>query len=516
MNSLFLLTVTACVVLGTDGVRVLSIIPFHSRSHYNVYEPLLKRLAEKGHEVVSVSHFPQKSPLSNFTDVSIASSVSSQVRTIRFMDFGDQDKWYNIRTMLNACGVSLCDPVLNHPNLKKLIQSKEKFDLFIVEVFASECFLAIAHVLKIPIVVGGVTTNELPWTNYILRNPENPSYIPNSYSKFTDRMNLLERTNNFISIVVAKLCYRFFSDEPSYEIAKKHFGDDLPDFDALRSRISLILTNGHPAVSVARPLAPGYKELGGIHIPMSGPPPLPKDLQDYLDSHGKDGVIYFSLGSQIDMSTMPRQVFAAFYRAFEQVPQQILWKCSRGKMPTLPKNVKCIEWAPQLSVLCHPNVHLFISHGGLLGTQEAVYCGVPILGIPLFGDQFSNMAYFVKKGLALQLDFSQLSYERISNALSELLVNKSYKEAAQKASLQFKDRPIPPLEEATYWIEYLIRHGSNSLKTEASNLSWYQYLLLDVIFVITIPILLIVWIVYKLLKLILCRTRTIDREKKTK
>lgn len=50
---------------------------------------------------------------------------------------------------------------------------------------------------------------------------------------------------------------------------------------------------------------------------------------------------------------MPKQVFAALYRAFEQVPQQILWKCAERRMPSpLPRNVKCVGWMPQLSVLC--------------------------------------------------------------------------------------------------------------------------------------------------------------------
>ncbi|XP_025987669.2 UDP-glucosyltransferase 2 [Solenopsis invicta] len=110
--------------------------------------------------------------------------------------------------------------------------------------------------------------------------------------------------------------------------------------------------NGHPAVSLARPLVPRVKEIGGIHIPISGPKPLLVDLQDYLNSQSRSGVIYFSLGSQIDTSTIPSQVFAALYRAFEQVPQQILWTCAKERMPPLPRNVKCIGWAPLLSVLC--------------------------------------------------------------------------------------------------------------------------------------------------------------------
>ncbi|KZC14187.1 UDP-glucuronosyltransferase 2C1 [Dufourea novaeangliae] len=393
--------------------------------------------------------------------------------------------WARLQMMLYYCGVVICDPVFQHSEMQKIIQSKEKFDVFIVEIFSTECFLGIAHTLDIPVVVGMISSVAVPWSNDIMRNPEIPSYIPNYLSGLTDKMNFFQRIQNTWHFLYTKTFYRYFSDKPSYKIAKKYLSDNLPDFDWLRSKISLILANGHLTISPPRALAPGFKDVGGIHIPLSGPPPLPKDLQNYLDNQREDGVIYFSLGSQLDGTTMPEQVLVAFYRAFEQLPQQILWKCTEEKMPTLPRNVKCIEWAPQLSILCHPNVRMFITHGGLLGTQEAVYCGVPMLGIPLFGDQHSNVAYSVKKGLALELDYYGLSYETISSALNEMLKNKSYGEVAQRASLQFRDRPIPPVEEGVYWIEYLIRHGPDSLKIEAANLTWYQYLLLDIVCVIT-------------------------------
>lgn len=41
-----------------------------------------------------------------------------------------------------------------------------------------------------------------------------------------------------------------------------------------------------------------------------------------------------------------------------------------------------------LHVSGHKNTKLFITHSGLLSTQESVYHGVPMLGIPIFADQF--------------------------------------------------------------------------------------------------------------------------------
>jgi len=48
------------------------------------------------------------------------------------------------------------------------------------------------------------------------------------------------------------------------------------------------------------------------------------------------------------------------------------------------------KWLPQSDILAHKNVVLFITHGGLFGTQEGLYRGVPMLFIPLYGDQVNK------------------------------------------------------------------------------------------------------------------------------
>jgi len=78
-----------------------------------------------------------------------------------------------------------------------------------------------------------------------------------------------------------------------------------------------------------------------------------------------------------------------------------------------------------------------------------------------------------------------------------------YMHSAKIASEIFKDRPMSPEKSVAYWTEYVIRHkGAPHLKSQALNLTWYQYFLLDIIAVILILILMFVLIVLKFLKFV--------------
>jgi len=62
---------------------------------------------------------------------------------------------------------------------------------------------------------------------------------------------------------------------------------------------------------------------------------------------------------------------------------------------------------------------------------------------------------------------------------------------------------MSPEQSAVYWTEYIIRHkGAPHLRSQALNLMWYQYFLLDVIAVMLICLFLVLFIIYKILKLL--------------
>jgi glucuronosyltransferase len=68
-------------------------------------------------------------------------------------------------------------------------------------------------------------------------------------------------------------------------------------------------------------------------------------------------------------------------------------------------------------------VKLFITHGGKGSLAECIYHGVPIVGIPFFGDQMTNIAVAVEEGWAMRVDFVNLSDETFSTAINEIIQN---------------------------------------------------------------------------------------------
>lgn len=75
------------------------------------------------------------------------------------------------------------------------------------------------------------------------------------------------------------------------------------------------------------------------------------------------------------------------------------------------------------SILAHPNVKGFMTHGGLLGLSEGIYCGVPMVVTPMYGDQGHNAAAAAARGAAIILQYEDITEESLGNALNEILNN---------------------------------------------------------------------------------------------
>ncbi|XP_035309152.1 UDP-glucuronosyltransferase 2B17-like isoform X4 [Cricetulus griseus] len=227
-----------------------------------------------------------------------------------------------------------------------------------------------------------------------------------------------------------------------------------------------------------RPTLPNVEYVGGLHCKPANP--LPKEMEDFVQSSGEHGVVVFSLGSMVSNMTEEKANTIAW--ALAQIPQKVLWRFD-GKTPdTLGPNTRIFKWLPQNDLLGHPKTKAFVTHGGANGIYEAIHFGIPMIGIPLFGEQHDNIAYMVAKGAAVALNFRTITRSDLLNALEAVIENPTYKENAMWLSTIHNDQPMKPLDRAVFWIEFVMRHkGAKHLRPLAYNLTWYQYYSLDVI-----------------------------------
>ncbi|XP_006896875.1 PREDICTED: UDP-glucuronosyltransferase 2B15-like isoform X2 [Elephantulus edwardii] len=243
-----------------------------------------------------------------------------------------------------------------------------------------------------------------------------------------------------------------------------------------------------------RPLLPHFVFVGGLHCKPAKP--LPKEIEEFVQSSGNHGIVVFTLGSMItNMSEDKANMIAS---ALAQIPQKVLWRFN-GKTPdTLGHNTQLYKWLPQNDLLGHPKTKAFITHGGTNGIYEAIYHGIPMIGIPLFADQADNILRVKAKGAAVSLKIDTMTSKDLLQALQTVINNPLYKENAMKLSAIHHDQPVKPLDQAVFWIEFVMRHkGAKHLRPASLNLTWAQYHSLDVIGFLLACVAIVTFIVLK-------------------
>ena len=61
-----------------------------------------------------------------------------------------------------------------------------------------------------------------------------------------------------------------------------------------------------------------------------------------------------------------------------------------------------------------------------MSSLEAIICGVPVVGIPIFTDQRKNVAQAVMEGYGLLIDFNNITTESLTSAIQEVIGTPNY------------------------------------------------------------------------------------------
>ena len=124
---------------------------------------------------------------------------------------------------------------------------------------------------------------------------------------------------------------------------------------------------------------------------------------------------------------MPEATREILARTFARLQQRVVWKWEEPeRFPEIPGNVKLAKWLPQQDLLGHSKIRLFLTHGGLFSVQEAIYHAVPLVGLPVFADQPSNMNKVHKDGYGIYLRWDQLTEEILYGAIQRILTEPRY------------------------------------------------------------------------------------------
>ncbi|XP_076227850.1 UDP-glycosyltransferase UGT5-like [Nomia melanderi] len=493
-GALFLFCVL-CVIRQLQSARILAIVPTPSYSHQIPFRPLWLELNKRGHDIVLVTANPIPNlDRKNFTQINVGQSYS-EIRKLDFIKsrFDKVDCLTLIReTFLDMAGV-LTETLLNNTDLKRLYapNNNEHFDVVLVEMLFTPAVYAFAHRFNAPMIglssLGMTTLNEHALGGLVLPSHE---YTWEVEANIGTHQPFWKRLQNFINLY--RTMYILYRDlfPQQQKLAEKYFEKPPSSLLDILKNTSLIFVNQADAIIPARPKLANMITFTSFHV-NEKLAPLPQDLKRFLDQ-ATEGCIYFSLGSNAMSSDMPKETIQVFLDVFDKLPYKVVWKYEK-EPPVKRDNIFFGKWLPQQSILAHPNVKMFIYQGGLQSTEEAVHFTVPLLGLPVLGDQDYQVLRMEALRVAIRLEITTITREDLEGAILELINNKQYKERMIELKKRVNDNPHDMVKHLAWWTEYVIRHkGAPHFRSTLADQPWYQRCDMDIVVFLTIVAVLVI------------------------
>ncbi|XP_010882041.2 UDP-glucuronosyltransferase 2A1 [Esox lucius] len=363
--------------------------------------------------------------------------------------------------------------LLDDDQLMRSLQDA-KFDLVLTDPSVAVGTI-LARRLGLPLV------HNVRWTiqgeAHMILAPTPLSYVPFTASELTDKMSFPQRIFNIIAYFMGNYNMACMTESHYKAVVWHHFGPDV-DYDTFFREADIWLMRTDFVFDFPRPTMPNMVYVSGFQCRPAQP--LPPDLERFVQSSGEHGVIMMTLGTLL--ARLPEDIADEIAATFALLPQKVIWRYTGPTPSTLGNNTLLVDWIPQNDLLGHPKTRVFVAHGGTNGVQEAIYHGVPLVGLPLVLDQPDNLSKLKARGAATVVNIVTMDRGVFREALEAVLYEPSYTENIQRLSALHRDQPMKPLDKAVFWIEFVMRHkGARHLRTESYKMSWVVYHSVDVI-----------------------------------
>ena len=510
MSALYVLSVAMLgVVFSAHASRVLLIgAPF--TSHLLELRDLGVSLAARGHDVwiALETDFPRRrlvapAPLRviNYRIPDDAIHLSSDAVLNNFVTMTMDEHTVLARHLQNSCKHMMHDADF----LFRL--DRLDFDIAIVDGFKNcPCYPIVAHHLRLPFV------DFYSWPKqWDARVPVSPSVVPHTLTSFGERMTFRERLSNLMTYVTVEITDKYVF-EPEISLLRQ-YAPQFRSWTELKRQAVLFVSTTDYILGVRQPSMPNTIHVTSLSAKAARP--LPAHIEKIVSTATDHGVIVMSMGSLI--GKLPDETLSKFINAFSQIPQTVLFKFRNEDNITLldnvPDNVHLFSWLPQNDVLGHTRTILFITHYGNGAISEAIYHGVPMVGLPVFAEQFHNAAQIVERGLGVVLDVKHFTASELVSAINEVLHNATYRSAVARASAILKDRPMNSLQTVTFWVEHVMKFGGAHLRSHGQDMAAYEFFMIDIAAFLLSLVLVAIFILYKLARL-LSKTVLDNKERK--
>ncbi|KAI3782180.1 hypothetical protein L2E82_12214 [Cichorium intybus] len=187
-----------------------------------------------------------------------------------------------------------------------------------------------------------------------------------------------------------------------------------------------------------------FLNTGPFHL-ISKPKPSSKidefSCISWLDTQKPRSVAYISFGTVCRL--LPDEI-VALAETLEDTKTPFLWSLKDDSMKHLPDGFlkrttangmgKVVPWAPQVQVLYHFSVCVFVTHGGWNSVLESVGAGVPMICRPFFGDQQIN-TWMVERvwGIGVRIEGGKFTKDGARCAMEQILsLNESSKKRNER------------------------------------------------------------------------------------
>uniref|UniRef100_A0A5F9DN92 2-hydroxyacylsphingosine 1-beta-galactosyltransferase n=1 Tax=Oryctolagus cuniculus TaxID=9986 RepID=A0A5F9DN92_RABIT len=503
------------------AAKIIIVPPIMFESHMYIFKTLASALHERGHHTVFLLSEGRDIAPSNHYSLQRYPGIFNSTTSDAFLQSKMRNIFSGRLTAIELFDIldrytKNCDMMVGNQALIQDLK-KEKFDLLLVDP-NDMCGFVIAHLLGVKYAVFSTGL----WYPAEVGAPAPLAYVPEFNSLLTDRMNLLQRMKNTGVYLISRIGVSFLV-LPKYEriMQKYNLQPEKSMYDLVHGS-SLWMLCTDVALEFPRPTLPNVVYVGGILTKPAGPlpeyfqkfcslfpgSPFPQhpgkkygqsstdvlmfmlrgwrlnrimtwDLQQWVNGANEHGFVLVSFGAGVKY--LSEDIANKLAGALGRLPQKVIWRFSGTKPKNLGNNTKLIEWLPQNDLLGHSNIKAFLSHGGLNSIFETMYHGVPVVGIPLFGDHYDTMTRVQAKGMGILLEWKTVTEGELYEALVKVINNPSYRQRAQKLSEIHKDQPGHPVNRTVYWIDYILRHnGAHHLRAAVHQISFFQYFLLDV------------------------------------